>query len=163
MFAAKDVQAATTMEAGPESAVLVPRAVTPPEVMPRVSVVITWPHSAESLREMLKARAGRERARTPDTVVVTTACVDRAISATFPDIHFVIAPADATTARMRRIGLQHATGDVVMLMDADRDALADEGMSVDIGDPGYPGAWRMSAAEAGDVVERAHHMAAEIA
>ena len=117
MFAAKNVQPQTTSEAELECAVLVQRAVTPPEVVPRVSVVITWPHSAESLREMLSVRAVRSGARTPDTVVVTTACVDRSIAAAFPDIRFVVAPADASAGRMRRIGIAEATGDVVMLMD----------------------------------------------
>jgi len=164
MFAAKNVQAATTVDAEPECAVPVPQAVTPSEVVPRISVVITWPHSAESLREMLRARAGRGGAWTPDTIVVTTACVDRAISAAFPDIRFVIAPADAGAGRMRRIGIQEAIGDVVMLMDADRDHLADDGMAVDIGDATYPGVWRMSAVQRdGGALEHAHDMAAEIA
>lgn len=143
MSTAKDVAIAPSSETDSDAAAvaLVPRAAKPPAVAPRVSVIVAWPHSADALREMLMKHASRSSAQTPDMIVVTSTRLDHALIADFPDVRFVPAPADATAARMRKLGMREASGDVVMLIDAD-DIADENGVVVSAADAVYPGAWR---------------------
>ncbi len=84
---------------------------------PRVSVVITWPHTTDRLSEMLTQRVSRLGRMTVDTIVVTATHVDDSIAAAHPEIRFITATDDCSVSRMRSVGMQYAFGDIVLLID----------------------------------------------
>lgn len=82
---------------------------------PRVSLVITWPDESARLEEMLAQRLPHGLSAA-DTIVVTGLPVDEQLVAAYPNVRFIVAPADCSPARMRALGLRQATGDVVLLL-----------------------------------------------
>lgn len=95
---------------------------------PRVSVVVAWPEDPELLDAALLARVPRA-GPSVDTIVVTALPVSERVASAFPDIRFIVAPADSTISHMRMLGTRHAAGDVVLLVDDLVDDLTDEARS----------------------------------
>ncbi|HVX39486.1 MAG TPA: hypothetical protein VHB25_07920 [Gemmatimonadaceae bacterium] len=93
-----------------------------PSIAPYLSVIVTWPHRADRLADTLVRQLHARRLVGADTIVVSAEPIDEATASAFPEIRFITAPADYSPARMRTLGLKHASGDVVMLIDD----LADE-------------------------------------
>lgn len=88
------------------------------DVSPRVSIVITWRRDVAVLGDALRVQLSRRRpVRDVDLIVVTTETPDGETIDSFSDVRFITASADASVERLRRIGMEHAHGDIVMLLD----------------------------------------------
>jgi hypothetical protein len=86
---------------------------------PRVSVVITWLHGSASLEDMLRLQLTQhDPSADLDLIVVTPGPPGEDVVRSFPDLRFITTAADTPLSRMRSIGVQHALGDIVMLVDA---------------------------------------------
>lgn len=89
----------------------------PASTKPRVSVVITWPHEADRLGEILRRRLPQRERSDFDMIVVTTTRAADDVAESCPDIRFITAAADSSVGRMRTLGVQNAMGNIVMLID----------------------------------------------
>jgi hypothetical protein len=84
---------------------------------PRVSVVITWPHDSGHLGDILRRRLPQRERSDFDMIVVTTTRATDDVAESCPDIRFITAAADSSVGRMRSLGMQHAMGNIVMMID----------------------------------------------
>jgi len=93
------------------------------EPNPRVSIVITWRYDAAHLGDMLRLQLPRRAASSGlDMIVVTAQPPAPDVAETFSDLRFITAAATDSVERMRTLGMQHALGDIVMLVDGTVDA-----------------------------------------
>lgn len=102
------------------------------DTTPRVSIVVTWRRDLESLSDMLNARLPRrDPAEAVDFIVVTSEPIALEVHQAYPGVRFINADATASPEDMRVVGMRHAYGDIVLLLDGEvDDAIVERGREV---------------------------------
>jgi hypothetical protein len=92
------------------------------DTTPRVSIVVTWRRDLEELADMLNARLPhRDPGDSVDFIVVTLEPLPDETHQTYPALRFITAEPDASIEEMRVLGMRHAFGDIVLLLDGEVD------------------------------------------
>lgn len=99
------------------------------DTTPRVSIVVTWRRDLESLSDMLNARLPRrDPAEAVDFIVVTAEPTSHEVHQAYPAVRFIAVEPQSSLEDMRVIGMRHAFGDIVLLLDGEvDDAIVERG------------------------------------